>query len=389
VAAKVVPTPVHPHVALFFSNFAGGGIQRVMLNLAGGLAQAGWKVDLVVVQAVGPLRRRVPPACRVFYLRARHASWSLLSLAGYMRAERPSALLSSQTHLNVAAVLARLLSRWQGRLLLGEHIALDQASSHPMNAADRLLPFLARVFYPRSDGIILVSRGAADGFIRTTHLPPAMVRVIYNPIVDAILDEQSRMPPGHAWYSDSSVRVILAAGRLVPQKDFQTLLKAFALLLPAMPKLKLIILGEGRERSRLEALATQLQIRDEVALPGFAGNPHAHMAHAALFVLSSRWEGFANVIVEALACGTPVVATDCPSGPAEILESGVYGELTPVGDVRALAEAMRRALVQPRAPALLRRRALDFSVGKIVPQYMEALQTAGDGAPVSRTLHTH
>ena len=374
-----VPPPTPPHVALFFSNFAGGGIQRVMLNLAGGLAKAGWRVDLVLVQADGPLRVRVPKGCQIFDLRTRHASRSLRALSGYLRAQRPSALLSSQTHLNVSAVLARLLSGWRGRLLLGEHIALDQASEHAANSAERLFPLLARVLYPLSDGIILVSRGAAERFLKTTHLPRAMVKVIYNPIVDAAVDEQSRMPPDHAWYSDNSLQVILAAGRLMPQKDFQSLLRAFAVLLPESPTLRLIILGEGSERPRLELLAVELRIREHVAMPGFATNPYAHMAHAALFVLSSRWEGFANVIVEALACGTTVVATDCPSGPAEILDLGTYGELTPVGDVRALADAMRRALAQPRDPARLRARALDFSVERIVPRYMKVLQPSRNG----------
>ena len=180
----------------------------------------------------------------------------------------------------------------------------------------------------------------------------------------------------------ASARVILGVGRLVPQKDFQTLLRAFALLVPDMPDIRLIVLGEGRERSRLQALAAELQVQERVALPGFSRNPYAHLGHTALFVLSSRWEGFANVIVEALACGTPVVATDCPSGPAEILEGGAYGELTPVGDAPALANAMQRALVRPRTPTMLRRRALDFSVSRIVPQYMDALMPGRGGQSI-------
>jgi glycosyltransferase involved in cell wall biosynthesis len=362
------------HVGLYFSNFHAGGIQRVRLRLAESLLHLGWRVDLVVVQGDGPLRNEIPARCRLFDFQAKTTSRSLFKLIAYLRSEKPGTILSSQTHLNVSAVLARILSGWKGRLVLSEHIALDYAARNPANWKDRFLPLLARIFYRRADEIILVSKGAAQHFMEVTHLPKDLIRVIYNPIVIDELIVQSKTRPEHAWFSASNTPVILAVGRLTKQKDFGTLLRAFSLLRERIPLTKLIILGEGKERSRLEQLSKELGIQNSVQLLGFVMNPFSYMANASVLVLSSRWEGFPNVLTEALACGTPVVSTDCPSGPAEILENGRYGSLTPVGDAHALAEAILSTINHPPSSAMLRKRAMDFSIENIIPQYLDVLR---------------
>ena len=361
------------HVGLFFSNFHGGGIQRVMLNLAEGLVRLGWRVDLLLVQADGPLKGQIPAGCQLFDFKTSHASQSLFKFSNYLKTERPEVILSSQTHLNIVAILARIQSGWKGRLLVSEHITLGFAAQHPTFWKDRFFPFLAGIFYRLADKIILVSKETARHFLQTTHLPEELVTVIYNPIVSEKLMIQSRIKPVHAWADKSSIPLILAAGRLTLQKDFTTLLKAFSILKSRIPSAKLLILGEGKELLHLEALSLELGLKDSVQFSGFVTNPFGYMALASVFVLSSRWEGFANVIVEALACGTPVVACDCPSGPAEILAGGKYGRLVPVGDPQALANAIFQEYHAPHDSDLLKQRANDFSIERILPQYLAVL----------------
>jgi glycosyltransferase involved in cell wall biosynthesis len=208
-------------------------------------------------------------------------------------------------------------------------------------------------------------------------VPSAKVKVIYNPTVTPEIFRKATEPVQHPWFVDNRVPIILAAGRLHRQKDFPTLLRAFSLLRQNRP-CRLVILGDGKKRRRkaLRQLAKQLGIEKDVSLPGFVENPFAYMARANLFVLSSAWEGFGNVIVEALACGCPVVSTDCRSGPREILDNGRYGRLVPVGDPEALARAMLEALDDPDNPCDREtriQRAMEFSVDKIVDEYLKVL----------------
>jgi glycosyltransferase involved in cell wall biosynthesis len=225
-------------------------------------------------------------------------------------------------------------------------------------------------YYPRADAIVAVSRGVADDLARFAGLPRDVIRVIYNPVVGADLPRMAGEPVDHPWFRPGELPVILGAGRLSRQKDFPTLIRAFAEVRRARPA-RLVILGDGAQRAELEALVRTLGLADAVALPGFTSNPYAHMARAAVFVLSSRFEGFPNVLVEALAVGTPVVATDCPSGPAEILERGRHGRLVPVGQADALARALLATLDAPGDPAGRRRRAADFSADASVSTYLD------------------
>ena len=210
---------------------------------------------------------------------------------------------------------------------------------------------------------------------RFTGVSPEKVRTIYNPVVTEDLAVQAQAPLAHPWFDvDASERipVVLAAGRLTGQKDYPTLLRAFKEVRNQRPA-RLMILGEGQQRSALEALVKDLGIQEDVSLPGFVDNPFAYMARADLFVLSSAWEGLPGVLIQAMACGCPVVSTDCPSGPREILEGGTYGPLVEVGDARGLAEAMLSTLESSVPPPQLKARASDFSVEAISDEYLAAL----------------
>ena len=335
------------HVALYMQSFAGGGAERVMVNLAEGLAARGLRVDLVVARAEGPYRHLVTPGVRLVDLRCRRSLTSLPGLIRYLRRERPDALLAAMGVSNLVALWARPLARFRGRVVISVHINLSAHYRGAVGLTDRVLPLLFRRFYPEADAIVAVSHEAAADLKQAFGLPPDRVRMIYNPVVSPALFGSAREPVGHPWFAPGEPPVVLSVGRLCPQKDFPTLIRAFALV-RARVSARLVILGEGPDRAPLEAMVVDLGLTDCVALPGFAANPYAYMARAATYALSSRWEGLPTVLIEAMACGAPIVSTDCPSGPREILRDGLYGRLTPVGDPAALAQALEASLLGAR-----------------------------------------
>lgn len=361
---------VGARVACFIPDLTDGGAQLAAVKLVGGLAARGLAVDLVVVNRVGPHLDRVDARARVVDLAAGRVVKSVGPLARYLGRERPRALVSFLTHANVAAVAARALARSGARLALVEQNTVSAVRSHLRR--DDLLPALVRRAYPRADAVVGVSEGVARDLVSRLGVPAAKVHVIPNPVVDDALAASAAAPAGHPWFADDSAPVFLAVGRLTEQKDFPTLLRAFRMLREARAA-RLMILGEGEERARLEALIGELSLTGDVALPGFVENPYARMSRAAAFVLSSRWEGLPTVLIEALACGCPVVATDCPSGPREILGGGDYGALVPMGDPAALCGAMKSVLESRPGAAALKERAARYSVARAVTHYLELL----------------
>ncbi len=332
-------------IALFLPSVRGGGAQRVVVNLAQGMSERGRRVDLVLGTAVGPFLERLPPAVRLVDLGARRLVGSIGPLVGYLRRERPRALVSSMSHANVIALLAARLAGRGTPVMVTEHNTMSQAGGEgPL--ARRFWPILLRACYPWADSVVAVSRGAADDFAATTGFPRARIAVVYNPVITSELMAMAKLAPDHPWFGPGQPPVILAVGRLTVQKDFPTLLRAFAEV-RRRRRARLIILGEGEGREALESLAADLGLTADVALPGFRDNAMAYMACSAVFVLSSAWEGLPTVLIEALAAGTGVVSTDCPSGPREILQDGRLGALVPVGDAAALAAAMDVALGRP------------------------------------------
>jgi glycosyltransferase involved in cell wall biosynthesis len=302
-------------------------------------------------------------------------------LLRYLRRERPSVLLSAMTKPNCMAVWARHLLGVPTRVVISEHNTFSLAQSFPAKKKwerrQRHLPTMVERVYSGADAIIAVSNGVADDLAQCTGIPRERITTIYNPIVTPELVRQATAPLDHPWLQSGAPPVVLGVGRFHVQKDFPTLLRAFARV-RAKHAARLMILGEANAkhmtfRAELMALATQLGIADEVALPGFVANPFAYLARAAVFVLSSAWEGLPSVLIEALACGCPVVSTDCPSGPAEILENGKYGPLVPVGDEVRLAEAILSVLNTPPNRDWLRARGALFAVDHVADRYLEAL----------------
>jgi glycosyltransferase involved in cell wall biosynthesis len=355
-------------IALLTQDFRGGGAEKVMVMLAGGLADLGHAVDLVTVRPEGPFLDLVHPDVRVVTLGPRRVSRSIPALARYLREHRPHALLSSQTHVNVAAVLARRLARGSTRLVLRQETRIGEnrrAHRPPLTRlAFRLLP----TAYRSADHLVAVSEGLARELQQVTGLPGTRVSAIYNPVVAERDLSDSPGPPPHPWLENRAEPVVLAVGRFVPEKDHDSLLRAFARL-TAEREARLVLLGDGPLRNELGARARHLGIDGRVLFAGFSPRPFDWMRHAAVLAHTARWEGFGNVLVEALGCGLPVVATNCPSGPAEILDGGRFGRLVPPGDVEAIARAIAATLDEPPDPDLLRHRARAFTIESIAPVY--------------------
>lgn len=364
-------------IALLMQDFSGGGAERMMVNIAEGLAARAHEVEIVTVRPEGPYRNRVPLHIPVVTLGPRRVSRAIPALARYLRRRRPDAALSTLVHMNVAAVLARRASRAPTRIVLREANRIredSRAEPRPLiRVAYRLLPLL----YSWADHVIAVSEDVAGEVRQLTSLPPDRVTAVNNPVLSRrdLAAISSSTPPPHPWLSEE-IPVILAIGRLAPQKDHATLLDAFARLRREHPA-RLVVLGQGDLEGAIRQRGRDLGIDDSMALVGFQKEPFTWLKHAAVLAHTSLWEGSPNVVVEALACGVPVVATDCPGGPRQILDGGRYGELVPVGDARAVADALARVLDERPDSKSLQRRAIEFTAEKVVRQYEAILLGSG------------
>jgi glycosyltransferase involved in cell wall biosynthesis len=330
-------------VALFVPSLRGGGAERVAINLAGGFAALGVPTDLVTVSGQGEFVERIPSGVRLVDLKSARVVLSVLALAGYFRRERPAAAIAFMDHAGIVALWARTLSGTSTRIICTVHNTLTSATRNSSTFRTRLMPLFIRAFYPSADEVVAVSHGVARDLSDATGFALPSIRVIYNPVITDELTAAGTAPPAHPWLADGGSPVVLGVGRLTRQKNFVSLIRAFAKVRRQRPA-RLLILGEGEERSALEALVRELGLDNDVALPGFLAGAHGCMARAAVFVLSSAWEGLPTVLIEALAAGTTVVSTDCPSGPREILRGGELGRLVPPGDIEALAAGIMAAL---------------------------------------------
>jgi glycosyltransferase involved in cell wall biosynthesis len=361
-----------PRLAIFLATSGHSGVDRVMTNLIEELARRGVPVDLVQISNHGPFFATLPAGVRRIELGTAHVGSSFLPLARYLRQERPAALLTDKDRVNRIALWARHLTGIPTRLgvRLGTTVSENLARRGWL---DRRLQYASiRLFYPWADAILVPSQGAADNLARVGHLDPRRISVVPSPIAGDRLLAQAAEAVAHPWFEDPVVPVVLGVGELCARKDFATLIRAFALLRTARP-CRLTILGEGRKRTQLESLVRDLGLEADVAMPGFVPNPYSYMARAALFVLSSRCEGAPVVLMEALALGVPVVSTDCPSGPREILHDGTVGPLTAIGDHADLAQAMAATLANPPSGDELRAAAEPFTVAASADRYLGAL----------------
>jgi glycosyltransferase involved in cell wall biosynthesis len=403
-------------IAVLVPSLEGGGAERSMLNLVHAFLERGRKVDLVLCRAKGAYLENIPAQARLVVLESEGDFGGRLaallanagrlgslirpvvlpskiapeieylrSLQRYLRERQPDVVLSALTYANLIALWARNAVNPGLPVVVSERIALSQ---HCFNEPSRrkwrwrYLPPLVGSSYPVADAVISVSNQVADDLSAVSGLPRESIKTIYNPVVDDGLRSQSAEPLDHPWFVAQSPPVILGVGRLAQQKDFSTLIRAFARL-RARRKAHLLILGEGKQRPLLEALVKDLGLETDVQLPGFVVNPFQFMARAAALVLSSEYEGLPGVVIQALACGCPVVSTDCPGGSAEILCDGEYGPLVPVGDDAALCAAVESVLDNPLEKHVLMQRAEQFSIDCAAEQYLAVLDTLFAGRTIN------
>ena len=340
-----------------------------MYKLAAGLVERRVPTDLVLVKRIGPYLQQLPGAVRVVDLNSRRMIESIPALVRYLRNERPACLISALSHANVVAILSHMIARSPAKLIVSERTPPLQAKMNAKLFRDRLLPFLIRLLYKHANRVVAVSYDVADQ-LGIIGVPRKKISVVYNPVVNDALLQMAIEAVDHPWFAPGAPAIIVAAGRLAIEKDFQTLIRAFSLVRNSRP-LRLMILGEGEDRAELCNLAEQLGVADDVSLPGFVDNPYKYMRCAMVFILSSLFEGFPNVVVEAMACGAPIISTNCPSA-AEILENGRWGRLIPVGDVGALAKTIQEVLDEASHPDV-KSRARIFSVDKMTDQYLKII----------------
>lgn len=398
----IAPTP--PHVAFVLGKLNSGGAQRMTFLIAEGVAARGVRVDLVVCDASGllkdqitsattvvPLRKSNPISARLAVLRADPSGFSaylkplltvkfasdtlayLPSLAEYLRTARPDTLFSATTYLNIEAVLAHRLAKSRARLVLSDRSHFSSGKPRKEWRLRNLTAAMHRT-YARADAITAVSNGVAEDIARSIRLPRSRITTLHNPTLTPDFADRMAVPTDHPWFATGAPPVLLGVGRTTFQKDFPNLLRAFARVRADRPA-RLAIIGETNEKQTrvLHELAAALGVADDVQLLGYQRNPIPYMRGAAVFVLSSRYEGFPNVLLEAMACGTPVVSTDCPSGPSEILDDGRYGPLVPVGDDSALAASINAVLDAPPDPDRLRTRAAMFDYESAIDGYLAVL----------------
>ncbi|HEY7962130.1 MAG TPA: glycosyltransferase [Solirubrobacteraceae bacterium] len=344
-SAQAAPVPARGRLALFIPTLAAGGAERATLALAGGLHGRGWAVDIVTCRHAGALRGDVPAGVRAISLQAGGVARAIPSLRAYVQRERPTAVLSALAHANVAAIAAvRSLPSPRARVVVVEHSHLS-TSTAGARLKERSVPRFVRLLYRHADAVAAVSAGVAADLARRAAMSPTAIEVIGNPIDLDAMRCGAAEPVEHPWLCDPTVPVVVAVGRLTPAKDFPTLVRAIALVRGELP-VRALILGEGPERTGLQHLIAQLDLGEAVSLCGFTPNPYPFVDRAALFVLSSRWEGLPTALIEAALLNTPVVSTDCPSGPREIF-GDARGRLVAPGDPRGLAAAMLDALRHP------------------------------------------
>lgn len=359
-------------IAVLIPNLNGGGAERVTANLINALVQRGIQVDLLLIRAEGPHLARIPPQVRIIELPAKRTLLAARPVAAYLKEQRPTALLAVMDSAAVVAAVARRLARVDTRIVAVLHNATVMRAAAKVPMHDRWLPIALRSQLWLVDAVVAVSQGLADELRQLFPWLRAKVHVIYNPVVTAELLQKAQEPPDHPWLQPGHPPVVVGMGRLCAAKDFATLINAFARLALQRPA-RLLIYGEGELRADLQAQVVAAGLQDCVQLPGWTEHPAAALRRAAVFALSSEYEALPTVLIEALACGTQVAATDCRFGPREILQGGRLGPLVPTRDAPALARALAMALDQPVPAALLQERAQDFSEAVCTAQYLQVL----------------
>ena len=358
--------------AFYMPHLTTGGAERVTVNLANHFAARGEQALVVLDRRDGALVDALAPQVELVALHAPRVLAALPKLKRLLGERRPAVLLSAITYNNPIAILAAKLGGAGTRVAVAEHTMLSRELAERGWRDRAVLPPLLSLAYRGAAAILCPTAAIADDLARLCRIARGRIEVLANPVIGADMAARAARLPADPWFSEQ-IPVFVAAGRMTPVKDFATLIAAFAKVAERRPA-RLLMLGEGPLRPALAEQAKAMGLGERVRLAGAVGDPAPYFARAVAVVSSSRYEGFGNVLVEALACGAPVVSTDCPGGPRAILENGRYGALVPVGDAPALAAAMLAALDAKPDPARLRAGAARYTVERAGDAYLERLR---------------
>jgi len=368
-------------ISFFIPSMEGGGAERVILNLVNSLCEYDdVTIELVLSEAKGKYMGSISKKVKIINLENNRTLTSLFSLIKYLNRNTPDILISAITHANVIAVLAKIISRKDIKVILTQHTILSNSLKLSNKIFAMLFLKLIEKTYPLVSKIVTVSKYIEQDTIKIINIEKNKVQTIYNPIMAKNIIKQSLVNLDHDWFSSESPPVILSVGRFTKVKDFATLLHSFKLLREKI-NARLIILGEGEQRDNLISLAKELGIEKDVQMPGFVENPYQYMARSKVFILTSIYEGFGNVLVEALGCGTSVISTNCPGGVSEILDNGKYGSLVPIGSAELISAELFNVINNEQEVTLAERlkRAEVFTVEKITKEYMELINDTLNG----------
>lgn len=371
------PTSSDPLLAFFIPDLSVGGAEQVTVSIVNGLAARGYDVDLLLSRFEGELKPRLSSEVNVVTLPPARTSvfgvaGNLPAVVSYLRRENPDVLIPHLEHPSVVCLSAGRIPGVDTPIIPTQHSAFGVSSVPTLK--DRAVKELVPRLYPSARRIIAVSKGVADGLSERTPVSRERISVIHNPVEIDSVRERAREPVDHDWIEDDDFDVVLFVGRLARQKDLETWLRAFRIANDRNPDLRGVIVGRGSRREELMTLAERLEVEDAVSMPGFVENPYRYMSQASVFLLSSKYEGLPTVLIEALACGSPIVSTDCPNGPREILLDGSLGPLVPVGNEDELANAVMRTLADPTPPSKLRERADDFRPKAVFDRYEQFIR---------------
>ncbi|MGL4609209.1 MAG: glycosyltransferase [Trueperaceae bacterium] len=359
-----------PRICIFPDRIDDGGIDRYALNLAEVLLQQGAAVDLFVTTGQGKLLAQRSKDSRLF-VGGGSTRKSVIPFYNYLRKEKPDLLISANLYIDIVSIVSKALARVPTKHAVTLHTAFSREDYRGKENLKKIYTQICKWLYPRADYIVAVSQAVADDSQTYFNLKKS-IHIIYNPVVTPALYSKSEEGANHSFYQQKTVPILLAIGRLSAQKDFSTLLRSFAEMRKTH-QANLLILGEGEERESLESLAKELNLGDNLSMPGFVDNPYPYIKNADMLISSSAWEGLPTVLIEALALGTPVVATDCPGGSREILQDGQYGQLVPMRNPTALAKAVTTTLANPPDKGKLKERGLVFSMEASAQKYLGLL----------------
>lgn len=347
-----------------------GGVGRLTINLASEMMQQGYQIDLFLTMYQGNYLKDIPKEVKVIKGKG-GALKSMVTFANYIRDDKPDVIISSRDYLNLINILVTKLVRAKTKVIASVHVDYSGMPKQRQSYRIKALNFILKKLYPKADRIVAVSNGVAKDFSLRYNYPLDKIEVIYNPtyLEENYLIERKMK---YETFFHTELPIVIGVGRLNDQKNFSLLIEAFEVVSKQIES-KLIILGEGSNRPKLEKIIADKKLINNVFLPGFVPNPIDYIKKSNVFVMSSSWEGFGNVIIEAMGTGISVVTTDCPSGPAEILNNSKYGKLVPMNNKKEMANAIIEMIKNPLDPELVKTRAKNFSVSTIVDQYLNLI----------------